>query len=114
MPTEAWATTDDSRMTLLPLPRIGKQLLHEKERCAHIHREEAVEIFDGRLFDGGRFRDARIGDEDIEAAADDGAHLFRQRVRAFGRGEIGLHRIGARTELADFSDDLFGFLGLLP
>jgi hypothetical protein len=37
-------------------------LLDEKEGGANIDGEQPVEIFDGGIFDGGGFRDTRIGD----------------------------------------------------
>jgi hypothetical protein len=48
--------------------------------------------------------EASIGDEDIEAVADDATHLGGQRVRVIGGGDIGPHRVGAAAGGADLLD----------
>ena len=50
-------------------------MLDEEERRADVDGEEPVEIRDRRLLDRRGFRDAGIGDEDVEAVADDVADL---------------------------------------
>jgi hypothetical protein len=82
-----------------------QQLLHQKEWRADIDREQAIEILDRGLLDHGRLGHAGIGDEDIEAVADDGADLPRQSVRAVACRKIGSDSIGAAAGLADFGDD---------
>ena len=72
-------------------------MLHQEERRTDIDREETIEILDCGVLDGRGLRDASIGDENIEAAADDAADFAGQIVGAVWRREIGLDRVDAAT-----------------
>ena len=50
-------------------------MLHKEEGRADVDGKEAVEILDRRVLDLRSLGDAGIGDEDVEAVADDGADL---------------------------------------
>jgi len=84
-----------------------QKLLHEKERRAHVDREETIEILDAGLFDRRVLGDTGIGNEDIQAITDDGPDLPGELVRPVGRGEIGRDDIGAAAGPADFRNNSF-------
>jgi hypothetical protein len=85
-----------------------QQLLHQKERRADVHGEEVVEILDLGVLDARRLRDAGVGDEDVEAVADDGADPLGQKVRTVRLPQVGTDLLGAAAGLADFGDDGVG------
>jgi hypothetical protein len=60
---------------------------------------------------GRPHRHARIGDEDVEPVADDGADPTRERGRRARIGEVGGEHFGAAALVADRLDDRLG-LGL--
>jgi hypothetical protein len=61
-----------------------QQLLHQEVRRADVDGKQPVEVLERGVLDAGRLGDAGVGDEDVEAVADDGADLPGQRVRTFG------------------------------
>jgi hypothetical protein len=87
-----------------------KRLLDQKEGSANVDGEQLIEILNGGIFDGGRFRDPRISGKDIEAIADDIAGEFRKLVRPIGRRQIGRHRVSAAATLVYLGDDTIGFI----
>ena len=84
-------------------------MLDEKEGGANVDGEQLIEILNGGIFDGGGFRDARIGDKDIEAIADDVAGEFRKLVRPVSRRQIGRDCVTAAASFAYLGDDTVGF-----
>jgi hypothetical protein len=86
-------------------------LLDEEERRAHVDGEQPIEILDRRVLDGRGFRHPGVGDQDIEAVADDLARPLRQPVRPVGRREVDADRVRAAAALANLRDDPLGFLG---
>jgi hypothetical protein len=68
-------------------------LLDEKEGGANVDGEQPIEVLNGGIFDGGGFRDPRIGDKDIQAVAD------------------GRHCAGSAASFAYLADDTVGFIG---
>ncbi len=111
MPTAAWAASDDSKTTLPPWPRIGSSCCHQEIGGAHIDGEQRVELVDRQILDRRGLRDAGIGDQYVEAVADDATNLRRQLVRPVGRREIGAQRLRAAAGGADLLDDGFGLRG---
>ena len=86
----------------------GQQLLHQKIRGAHVDGEQLVEVFDRGVLDAGRLRDAGIGDQNVEAIADDRANLFGQCMRTAGCAQIGDHLFGTAARFPKSRDDGFG------
>ena len=78
-----------------------QELLYEKERRAHVDGKQLVEVLDGRLFDARGPGYAGIGDQDIEARADDFTSLGSESVRSVRGAQIRLHDIRLATALAD-------------
>ena len=111
MPTEARAASDDSSTTLLPSAQHRQQLLHQKERRAHVDREQRVEVLDGRCPRCWPRCDAGVGDQNVEPFADDRAHLrgelMRRRRRAADRRRL----LGLAAGGADFGDQRIGLPG---
>ena len=101
-------------MMLLPFAQDRQELLHQKEGRADVDGEQPVEILDGGVLDRRWFRDAGIGDEDVETIADNVAGQFCQLVRAVGRSEIGDTASARPPAFADFGDDRIGFLRAAP
>jgi hypothetical protein len=64
-------------------------LLHQEIGGADIDREEIVEIGEARVLDRRGFRNAGIGDENVELVADDVAHHLSDLMRRLRCGEIG-------------------------
>jgi hypothetical protein len=87
-----------------------EELLHEKEGRPDIDCEELVEIFDGRFLDGCCSRDPCIGDQNVEAIADDAAGLLGKLVRAVSGGEICRYGVRTTTRLLYVSDNTIGFI----
>ena len=88
-------------------------MLNEKEGGADVDGEQPIEILNGGIFDGGRFRDPRISDKDIEAIADDVARDFGKLVRPIGSLEIGRDCVVAAPSFAYLADDTVGFIGAM-
>jgi hypothetical protein len=86
-----------------------KQLLDEKEGGANVDGEQLIEILDGGFLDGCGFRDPGIGNENVEAIADDVAGEFRQLVRLICRRQIGRDCVTAAASFAYLGDDTVGF-----
>ena len=82
-----------------------QELLDEEERRPHVDGEEPVEILDRRVLDGRRFRHAGVGDQDVEAVADDLARLLGELVWPVGRREVDADSVGAAAALANLRDD---------
>jgi LysR family transcriptional regulator, regulator for bpeEF and oprC len=77
--TEAYVQCGLEGLGLIQLSEFAvSPFLRKKERRSHIDREQVVEVFDGRLFDRRCAGDARIGNEYVEAAADDRARPSRE------------------------------------
>jgi hypothetical protein len=87
-----------------------KQLLYEKERRADVDCEELIEILDRRFLDGRRFRDARIGDQDVQAISDNVAGLPGKLAGAVRGGEVRRYGIRAATGFAYLRDNAVGFM----
>ena len=85
-------------------------MLHQEERRADVHGEEAVEVLDRGVLDARRLRDAGVGDQDVEPVADNGADPLGQNVRAVRLPQVGADLLGAAAGLADFGDDGVGLL----
>ena len=89
----------------------GQQLLHQEERCADVDSEHAVEVFDGLRLDAGGYRNAGVGDKNVELAANELADFRREFVRAIGRQQVGADSIGLAAGFAYFGDQRIGILG---
>ena len=86
-------------------------MLDQEVGCLNIDREQAVEIRDRGLLDRCRFRDAGIGNENVEAIADDAAHLSGEIMRTIRSSEIGRNGVGATAcaqYLGDYGISLLG------
>src|SRR5882672_9149096 len=67
--------------------------------------DKPVEVLERGVLDAGRLGDAGVGDQDVEAVADDGADLPGQGVRTFGLAQVGTDLFGLAAGLADHGND---------
>jgi hypothetical protein len=63
-------------------------------------------------FECGGVRNPGIGDENVEAATDQVAHLRGKHMSAIGLGEIGGNRVGSSARSADLIDYGVGVIGV--
>jgi len=90
-------------------PGSGGNCWTRKKRRPDVDGEQVVEVFHRGVLDRCSFGHSCIGDQDVQAIADDFADLLGKLVRAVRGGQVGADSIGAATGLADFSDDGLGF-----
>jgi hypothetical protein len=74
---------------------LERELLHEEERRAHVHGEEAVELVGGQLLEPAEAATRMVRDEDVDVAelAPRRGHDPSERVRI---GQVGLEVLDAR------------------
>jgi len=87
-----------------------QQLLHQKIGRAYVDGEETVKIRDRYFLHRGRFRNSRIGHDDVESIPDQVANQHGERVRPVGSGEIRRDGVGMPAGRADLIDHGFGFI----
>src|SRR6266853_1059416 len=87
-----------------------EELLHEKEGRPDIDCEALVEIFDRSFLDGCCSRDPCIGNQNVEAIADDAAGLLGKPVCAVSGGEICRYGVRTTTRLLYVGDNTIGFI----
>ncbi len=105
VPTDACAASGRKQHDAAALAHGRQQLLHEKVRGADVHGEQVVEVLDCRVLDRRRLADAGVGDEDVEAPADDRPHLASQFMRAVRLAQVRRDLLGAAARFADLGDD---------
>jgi hypothetical protein len=82
---------------LLSFRHDRKELLHKEERRPDVDCKRPVEILDRGFFDGRRFRDPRIGDQNVEAISDNAAGLPGKLVSTIRGGKVRGYGIRAAT-----------------
>ena len=82
---------------LLPIDMIGRSCCTTKNGAPDVDCKRPVEILDRGFFDGRRFRDPRIGDQNVEAISDNAAGLPGKLVSTIRGGKVRGYGIRAAT-----------------
>ena len=95
---------------LLPIDMIGRSCCTTKNGAPDVDCKRPVEILDRGFFDGRRFRDPRIGDQNVEAISDNAAGLPGKLAGAIRGGKVHRYGIRSATALVYLCDNTVGFL----
>lgn len=85
-----------------------QELLDEKKRRTHIHGKQGVEVLHARLFYCRGLGYTGVGNQDVQALANDFTGVGSEPVRPVRGGKVRLHSIRPPTGLADTQNNPLG------